>query len=219
MKKISTRFGILIIIAAVVVLVGGTTLISNYQLSIFNQTQNVQSSNTQTADWKTYTNNKYSFEIKYPQNYFQEIVTEQKTTDYLVYGKMIDLLYSNPEIYPNIRISYTPLTTEAFIQETKNAQGNVANVSMENLAPVTVNNKQAYTFQSGFTGMGEVCISNEALIPLTSGSLNILFNKCAKDECMLKECLKGDNFNLEFTDNEKIIFTRIISTFKFTPVK
>ncbi len=36
------------------------------------QTGNVQNSNTQTADWKTYKNNKYGFEIKYPNNWYQQ---------------------------------------------------------------------------------------------------------------------------------------------------
>ena len=68
MKTISTRLGILIIVAVAIVLFGGVFAYSWYANSkseTINPKQ-IQNSNTEIVDWKTYTNNEYGFEIKYP---------------------------------------------------------------------------------------------------------------------------------------------------------
>ena len=83
MKKISTLTGIIIIVAAAVLLFGGAfgyQWYENSKLPARNAMQSVaggqttnykqiQNSNTETADWKTYKNNEYGYEIKYPMNW------------------------------------------------------------------------------------------------------------------------------------------------------
>ncbi len=94
MKKISTITGIIIILAAAVLLFGGVFAYKNY----FNLKRELQ--NNKTADWKTYINSEYGFEIKYPE----ELETRQRTiSGDCVKGEEIRFyFYKKGEAPPNI---------------------------------------------------------------------------------------------------------------------
>jgi uncharacterized protein YxeA len=69
MKKISTSVGIIIIIAIVVIIFGGSFA---WQYFSVHKTNNNIQKNSVSVDmnyWKTYTNDKYGFEVKYPVNF------------------------------------------------------------------------------------------------------------------------------------------------------
>lgn len=68
----------------------------------------------ETAGWKTYTNNEYGFEIKYPENYFQNIDTKQKVNE-LLRSKNYDPV--NDIYLANIRISYSKLEINSWMNE------------------------------------------------------------------------------------------------------
>jgi hypothetical protein len=89
-KGISTLIGIIIIVVAALVLFGG---VFAYQYFVKSQIPNPndqsnlnsQNSNTEIADWKTYTNSEYGFEIKYPDEWGPP--QEGTKNDFLTFGK------------------------------------------------------------------------------------------------------------------------------------
>ena len=100
MKKVSTITGIIIIVAVAVIAVGGIFLyLQKFSVHIATQSvaggqtpvtnaqsnPNVQNSNTKTADWKTYKNDEYGFEIKYPYDWSMQVesVVKNKTPNFL----------------------------------------------------------------------------------------------------------------------------------------
>ncbi len=71
MKKISIKTGIIIILAAAVVLFGGVYTYQKYanpKSETLNLKQ-IQNSNPETAGWKTYKNDENGYEIKYPNDW------------------------------------------------------------------------------------------------------------------------------------------------------
>ena len=66
-KQISTLVGIIIIIIAIVILFGGVFAWQYFA------TKNSAQIQGQTADWKTYTNSEYGFELKYPSDWIEMI--------------------------------------------------------------------------------------------------------------------------------------------------
>lgn len=61
----TTLIGIIIIVAVAVVLFGGLLAYQYFT----NPNLKIQNPTTQTADWKTYTNTQYGFELKYPSSW------------------------------------------------------------------------------------------------------------------------------------------------------
>ena len=75
--QISTRLGFVVIICVTVLFFGAVFITQFYliqKLSAQNQNEIINAQNlsasSEIAGWKTYTNNEYGFEIKYPVNWF-----------------------------------------------------------------------------------------------------------------------------------------------------
>jgi len=83
----------------IVIAIGGTFLyLQKSQIPLVN----VQNSNTQTADWKTYTNAEYGFEFKYPPGYE---VTDLEKKDFFIVRAAGDVSRENPA-YPYLTIEF-----------------------------------------------------------------------------------------------------------------
>ncbi|MEK7658314.1 MAG: HEPN domain-containing protein [Patescibacteria group bacterium] len=103
--------GIIIIVAVAVILFGSVfawqyLAQKNIPLQILNQQQN-QNQPDQTASWKTYTNDNYGFEIKYPSGYIIYDNKEKESTFYTYQVSQILAIKSEKENYidwSNIRI-------------------------------------------------------------------------------------------------------------------
>ena len=88
-KKTSTLIGILILVAVAIVLVGGAIVFFKSQTPMTNDqlNPNIQISNTNIADWKTYKNDQYGFEFKYPDNAIA--IAKNPISDTCGYDKLI----------------------------------------------------------------------------------------------------------------------------------
>ena len=67
-KGISSLVGIVVIVATAVVAVGGVFVYEYYSVSK-TETPKIEALKNETVDWKTYKNNEYGFEIKYPKEW------------------------------------------------------------------------------------------------------------------------------------------------------
>ena len=92
MKKISTKSGIIIIVAVAVILFGG---VFSYQYFAVN-TNNQSKLQNQTAGWKTYKNNEYGFEVTFPDSWKGYSVMVQSWEGHVINN--YQQTYSGPKI-------------------------------------------------------------------------------------------------------------------------
>ena len=74
----------LLILTTVLVL---TAAACNKQVSVNNNKNQITQNTDETANWKTYSNSQYSFEIKYPDNYDAQESKDQGATAVMIYPK------------------------------------------------------------------------------------------------------------------------------------
>jgi len=113
---------LLIILIIVVLGAGGFFVWQNWIKSgpiVNNQSQgNGQVDSGETANWKTYTNSKYGFEIKYPKNWnIKEEVKQYADTDSIKEKYRLDIFY--PEDITKASI-YGSVAVEFFVPKDKN---------------------------------------------------------------------------------------------------
>lgn len=72
-KKVSTLIGIVMILSVAVIAFAGILVLEKTQIPEVVETKNTVSQNNETANWKTYKNDEYGFEFKYPENLFSKI--------------------------------------------------------------------------------------------------------------------------------------------------
>ncbi|MEK7562748.1 MAG: hypothetical protein AAB509_03665 [Patescibacteria group bacterium] len=81
-KGISTLIGIIIIVAVAIVAFGGIFV---YQYFTVKPQPDIQTA--ETAGWKTYTNTKYTFEIKYPDDFKGSVSADSAKAGLFFYGE------------------------------------------------------------------------------------------------------------------------------------
>jgi len=100
------------LIVVVILLIIGLSVYQNY----YNTKPQTQNSTPQTQEetfnWKTYQNDEYGFELKYPTDYE---VAELKNEDFFIIRYARDLSYENPA-YPYMRIEFSSQNYEEAIE-------------------------------------------------------------------------------------------------------
>ena len=126
---------ILSIIAAIAVLAGGYVWASNHRKTSAPQPQNQTQQQDEMVNWKTYNNDKYGYEVKYP--------AEWKVKEYAE-GVEIG---PDPDVYRNVSFS-VGLDTRAM--DTILSQAKASNTGFTN---TMINGQDAVRHDEGWTGV------------------------------------------------------------------
>jgi len=215
-KQISTITGIIIIVAVAVIAVGGVFAYQYYQNSQIPMT-NIQSNpnnqiqvKDETADWKTYKNDQYGFEIKYPESNFEQINDKAKVSSDPTFSESNELLRlthndlqgSQQEkvlTIHSISIVYIPISYNVFKEKVRNYSK--YGITISEFTTYNLGNVQAYNFHFNLN-TGIKSIGNIIVIPAGNGVIETGYVKSGGDK-------------IEFTESDLILFNQILSTFKF----
>ena len=182
------------------------------QIEISNTETPITTPATETAGWKTYTNSEYGFEIKYPKDYFKNINMKEGIAEDSIFGKYTYLLKSDDydgtnSIYiPYFYINYFPFSPEKY-QEI-NIKQNRVEQPKTTFKSLAVDGVEAYYTDGVTLTVGAGCEYKETIIPVGSGTVELIFAKCS-----------DNNYNNILTEKENELSNQIVSTFKFAPVK
>jgi hypothetical protein len=216
-KEISTLTGIIIIVVVTVVLFGGVFAYSYLAFKkqvkfavvpptspslstqqILNKPFPLAGEPTdQTADWKTYTNTQYGFEIKYPQNWF---------------------IKQNPdEAFPNITVAFSPISfseMEGYFNSDVSGSGLEFQGDFLGTIKIYLSNMDNYDCKSD-SGEERIIGSNtwcEFAVDKGDPGINHFLKTLSPDKKTLVEILEGGTISTDPLD----IYNQVVSTFKFT---
>jgi len=209
---ISTLIGIIIIVAVSVILFGG---VFAYQYFFVKPQPAVQTQNqtNQTAGWKIYTNNKYGFEIKYP-DFIEvkegfcasmcasddEVGFLDKTNTFL----KIETVAAQVKLWDagNVVGSITlEEFTNGFWEATKNDKNTLIPTLLGEIKETSIGKQKAYIFSS----------ENGIVMPSRSEALE------AKTNFLFFSNTDGSKGILSFKDENSKVANQMLSTFKFIP--
>lgn len=119
-KKASTLIGIIVIVIMAVLIFGGAFLWLQFKTNRFDfRAEPVPNEKliSQTADWKTYTNTEYGFEISFPDSWIGYSVTESLwsgfssdgTIDCANYCKGAMFIFKNNKLYNEKKFKGIPI--------------------------------------------------------------------------------------------------------------
>jgi len=202
-KKIPSELaiGIILILA---IIIGGAVWLGGRGIKQPNQVLNqeakkeVPDNNEEIEEWQTYRNEKYGFEIKLPNNYNFEFIDRDIDAKKAEEGDLIFQVWSNKYV---IDISKTKFNTidEWFSNSMKeNSIFRTDNTSSENIDISGIKGKKIVNF--GMRDTVFVIIKNGYLY-------NIIYNGFASEEDIKN--------NKALIEEERAIFNKILSTFKF----
>src|SRR5438552_638722 len=118
MQKVSTTTGIIIVIAAAIVLFGGVfawQYFAKPQTPMINVQSNQNAQNQpqvkdEISDWKTYVNTQYGFEVKYPQAWFyQEFSMSSKNVSGIGFCPSDGYAQTNCVVVPMMNTPFAPI--------------------------------------------------------------------------------------------------------------
>lgn len=185
--KVPTSVGIIIIVVVAVVLFGGVFAYQHF---------------TKTAGWKTYKNTQYGFEFQYPNDFVVKPAVSNSERISLFYAKKLPM---------GIDCHYTPsITPEELIaagqaQNSHNFRFNYSKL-----------NSSAYRVDSFGGYMGGYWDQKDIWISAGKGSVLCSVYEAVEPPTTQEQSGKFIKQNGLFTEQEKVLSEKIISTFKFT---
>lgn len=195
MKKIIAWVLVLIVLA------GGVYWINKLS---YKATPLVQDSINSTDSWKAYTNNKYGFSFRYPQNY---ILYGENSNGYLAMFRDQSKVFPNPDVHNLIMVGAFPANKEVsfdnYIKKYPKVNGNT-NRPFVFTPRVLGKNTFYYTLTERFEGTLSFvyCIlNNDAVLCFHSESNGVAWS--------------DENLDVE-VDSTHVALRNILSTIKFT---
>ncbi len=159
----------------------------------------------QTADWKTYTNTEYSFEIKYPDDFKKEYIIGPIKTDF---GENFFFLENSKGYH----------LEPSFLYQFKNLVQDQDYITYRK-SEILVDGIKSYK-QQGLSCHLTCRYENTAFIPYKNGAIVILIEKRGTSESENKLLFADENGDIaenpQITKEEDALFEQMISTFKFT---
>ncbi|OGZ66083.1 MAG: hypothetical protein A2822_04875 [Candidatus Staskawiczbacteria bacterium RIFCSPHIGHO2_01_FULL_41_41] len=168
----------------------------------------------ETADWKTYRNDEYGFEVKYPVIFSRGNTASRLLDVQNAQGLRIRCSFS---MYTPEEMTRTWDSAKSFIEnENNHVFHNTPNTHevWYKANKIQVNGISAYQEQSLSCYMGGCGESNNLLAPLGGGSLVCGLMK--SEESVSTEREEEIRKNSLFSDQESALAGEIFSTFKFT---
>src|SRR4030042_327517 len=172
-------------------------------------TQDLTSTQDETADWQTYRNEEYGFEFQYPEDYFKVIKTNTGIGDYIGPGESYVFFetsnYEEGKYIPAMSVIFSQYDIDKY-REVLNGRGQ----EITDLKEVMIGNQKSYTFRTGSLPMGDYCEAQTTIIPdiKKEGYLYFFIIHCNE--------FQGNDVSQEYLSTDDIeIFNEIISTFKF----
>ncbi len=208
-KQVSTLIGIIIIVATAVFAFGGVFYVMQSS-KIKVQNDSVKSQN-ETADWKTYKNDKYGFEIKYPPNaYFKAgIESAGAMTGLLV----LSLKLNNSDYFPyELHIGNTrTIIQETLVTDEERDDIHKGDLSLNNGTKLI--NGIHWNILEKIDNIAKKDAETTLYHPLVSSLVYYIKNELF----YVFECYNcnADIFN-KLGENRTSNFQKMISTFKFT---
>ncbi len=217
-KGVSISIGIIIIVAVAAILFGG---VFAYQYYIgksearnpkVKTNSNIQNSNTETAEWKTYTNTQYGFEFRYPS------ITSINTQD----GKItiehsVGYRHPNPcdfkgDLPPLERVTDFRVTFQISNEKLEKTKQDNFVWSYENF---NIGSFNGFRGESGIEGCGLYTY----LFPISENKM-LVVKRSYITEFISPIGDKQDYLNIPgiiLPNQEENYFNQILSTFKFIP--
>lgn len=188
---VTTLVGIIIIILVAVILFGGVFAYQYY------------TTKSETASWKTYTNNFYGYSVKYPSNWTSDVSSDLSHQN-------VELWFSSKKF--GIQIYVSQILTGTTLQNYL-ASRNCQNNNIETTCKI---------FSSQNVTVGGTAAIQREEVSYPEGVFKELITYLQQNDFLItiKTLKDASGFrtgdSIELTAAEKATYSQIISTFKFT---
>jgi len=201
MKNLNKGFAMPLIIAIIAVLIGGGVYFYSKKAQAPGQEQNKNAAGNTTADptagWKTYTNEKYGFEFKYPQNF---TINSEGETVASVIPHQAWLTLQRDNSGDAIEMNLTENTTVDVNATQIDGKDGVKIKTSQ----IIIGGKKGLTYNTGYEAVYVVGM----IVPINGNKLQISFSSTKTSY--------WENRVESFLSDETTTINQVLSTFKFT---